>query len=512
MKKDAAPHEDDLLRIKSDGAPNRKKVIFICVDSLMSASIDKGIREKKLPTFRYLAEHGQYYKDLVTSFPTMSVSIDSTLLTGKYPIDHHVPSLVWYSAEDQRVVNYGTGVLEISRNGIDRFLEDAQLLNGRHLNPETPTLFEDLARKGLTSGSVNGLIYRGSSRHRLSFPLWMRAPAGLPKEMEVRGPDLLAYGAFSNPLKGYVKLPDRPTDAFGFNNGYSLNTVKYLVEQNKLPDFLYVYFSDLDQKLHKKGPSELEGVIRTDEQLGDLLQTFGSKEEALRKAVFVISGDNGMTPVLPADRHPVIDLNELLKGYHVLRTGSDVTKQTEIVLAVNDRMAYIYKLQPQLSFEQLAARLRTDPRIDILAWRQDGWIRVMRAGSSSSFAYRPKGRLMDPYRQSWTLADDPKLLDLRVDPKRHSLDYGQYPDVLQRLYSALYSHKGEFIVITADPGYEFKYDSSPTHKGGGAHGGISEAESLVPLFIAGTDRQPESLRMVDLKPYLMKLLTSGPSQ
>lgn len=508
VKKQAVPRENDLVRIQSE--TNRaKKVIYICIDSLMSPSIDNGIKEGKLPTFQFLAEHGQYYKRLVTSFPTMSVSIDSTLLTGKYPRDHHIPSLVWYSSKDQRVVNYGTGVMEISRNGIGHFMEDVPRLNGSHLNPQTPTIYEDLARQGLTSGSVNGLIYRGSSSHRLTFPLWMRVTTGLPKDIEVNGPDFLAFGAFSNPLKGNIKLPDHPTDAFGFNNAYSLNVVKYLIENNKLPDFLYVYFSDLDQRLHRKGPSTMEGVIRTDRQLKTLLEAFGSKEDALQQAVFIISGDNGMTPVLPAEQDPVIDLKESLKGYNVLRTGSAVTGQTEIVLAVNDRMAYVYKLHPQLSFERLAAQLKTDKRFDVIAWEQDGWIHVVRSGSSQTFAYRSKGPMKDPYRQTWTLANHPEVLDLRIDSKRHTLDYGQYPDVLQRLDSALHSHEGDFMVITARPGYEFKYDSSPTHEGGGAHGGISEAESLVPLLIAGTARKPDSLRMVDLKPYLLKVITRG---
>jgi len=51
-----------------------------------------------------------------------------------------------------------------------------------------------------------------------------------------------------------------------------------------------------------------------------------------------------------------------------------------------------------------------------------------------------------------------------------------------------------------------KYGSSPTHIGGAGHGGISQAESLVPLMIAGTDHKPESLRVVDLKSYFLQLL------
>ncbi|MNN78536.1 hypothetical protein D3C81_1951000 [compost metagenome] len=99
------------------------------------------------------------------------------------------------------------------------------------------------------------------------------------------------------------------------------------------------------------------------------------------------------------------------------------------------------------------------------------------------------------------------MLDLKVNDSAHFLDYGQYPDVLMRLSSALDSHPGEFLVVTAKPGYELADRSSPTHKGGGGHGSIRKMESLVPLIIGGTDQKPDYLRMVDLKGYLLNLLT-----
>ncbi|BFH62872.1 alkaline phosphatase family protein [Paenibacillus azoreducens] len=494
-------------RIHSKTNPDSPKIIFICVDTLMSQSIDKGIEQKKLPTFQYLIEHGQYYKNVVTSFPTMSVSIDSTLLTGTYPDEHRVPGLVWYSMQDKKLINYGSGFMEICRNGINQFLSDTLIhMNGSHLNPHTPTIYEELASIGLKSGSINGLIYRGSSDHQLTFPFWIHMPTVLPRKLKVKGPDLLAYAAFSNPLEGVKKLPVGPIGKFGFNNGYSLEMVKHLIQNEQLPDFLYVYFPDLDRRIHKKGPSDLDYVIRTDEQLQALLQAFDSREEALKKAVIIILGDNGMTHVLPKNQQPIIDLGQSLKGYQVLRPGSAVSDQTEIILAINDRMAYLYKLTSQYSFEQIAQTLQTDQRIDVLAWKDQGWIRVVRAGSSQEFAYQSQGDMVDPYKQTWTLDKDPNVLDLQINSQKHTLEYGHYPDVLRRLHSALNSHPGEYMVVTAKPGYELKYDSSPTHKGGAGHGGISQTESLVPLIIAGTDQKPEFLRVVDLKSYFLQLL------
>ena len=39
----------------------------------------------------------------------MSVTIDSTLITGTNPDKHKIPGLVWYNEDEQRIINYGNG-------------------------------------------------------------------------------------------------------------------------------------------------------------------------------------------------------------------------------------------------------------------------------------------------------------------------------------------------------------------------------------------------------------------
>lgn len=505
--KQEMPEENDLLRIRSRTGQASKKVIMICVDSLLAQAIDTGIKQNKLPGFRFLVEHGQYYKNVVSSFPTMSVTIDSSLLTGTYPNEHRVPGLVWYSAKDKKLVNYGTGPMEIVRHGINPVLSDALIhLNRDHLNPRTPTVYEALAERGKTSGSINGLVYRGTSDHTLSIPAWLHVPTELPREIRVKGPDFLAFGAFSNPLEGKKNLPEELDDRLGFSNENSFEVLKYLIKNNQLPDFVFVYLPDMDRKLHQKGPSELEGVIQTDKQLASFLQAFGSREEALKEAVIMIVGDSGVAKLLPADREPVVELHRSLGRYNVLRPGAAVTDQTEIVLAVNETMAYVYKLKSAPSLRDMANILKNERGIDLLAWKEQGWIRVVQGGTSDELRYRANGALIDPYGQSWQLDNNPRVLDLRINERNRTIDYGQYPDVLQRLSGALHSHDGEFMVVAAKPGYELADRSSPTHEGGGGHGSLSKTESLIPLIIGGTDRRPERLRVVDIKAFLLDLM------
>ncbi|ASA19746.1 alkaline phosphatase family protein [Paenibacillus donghaensis] len=504
------PKEQDLMRIKSANKENTKKVILLMADSLMAQAIDQGIREHELPAFKFLINHGQYYKDLVSSFPTMSVTIDSSLLTGKYPDVHRVPGLTWYSAGDKKKINYGTGPMELLRHGINPVLTDALIhLNGSHLNRNLPTIYEDLARQGLKSGSINGLIYRGASDHKLSIPGWIQGPTSLPKEIQVKGPDFLSLGSLTNPFEGIKNLPDGITNRLGINNNFAIEAVKYLIQANKLPDFLFVYLPDLDRELHKKGPTELNGVKKLDQQLQSLLQTFGSPEKALKDAIIIIAGDSGMTQILPAEQNPIIDLSSMFGDARILRPGEAVSKETEIILAVNETMAYVYPLKAERSLRDVANLIKNDPRIDFIAWKEKDWINVIQGSTAKQLKFKANGNLTDAYKQSWTVKQDSEILDLRVNAAAHSLDYDQYPDVLRRLSGSLDSHPGKFLVVTAKPGYELADRSSPTHKGGGGHGSIRKMESLVPLIICGTDQKPEYLRIVDLKAYLLNLLTTG---
>ncbi|MFD2114302.1 alkaline phosphatase family protein [Paenibacillus yanchengensis] len=506
QKQDSKPNEQDLLHIKSIKGEDSKKVILLVIDSLMTQAIDRGIQQKELPTFQFLTDHGQYYKDIVSSFPTMSVTIDSSLLTGAYPNEHRVPGLTWYSKNEKRVINYGTGPMEIFKHGINSVLEDALInLNGKHLNQQLPTIFEDLAQHGLKSGSINGLIYRGTMDHKLSIPPWVQVPTSLTKDIQVKGPDYFALGALSNPLQNIKNLPDGLTHRFGLNNSYSIETVKHLITTKQLPDFLFVYLPDLDQKLHKKGPSDLNGVKKVDRQLNSLLKTFGSLEEALNKAIIIIVGDSGMTQILPAEENPVIDLPSFFGDYHVLRPGETVSQETDIILAVNETMAYVYNLQTGKSLRDIADLLKVDPRIDIISWKEMDWIYAVQGKTAKELKFKANGKIIDPYKQTWTIEQDYEMLDLKINTN-HTLDYGQYPDVLQRLSGALNSHPGEFLIVTAKPGYELADRSSPTHKGGGGHGSIGQEVSLIPLIISGTDQKPQYLRIIDLKSYLLKLL------
>ncbi|OYD09937.1 phosphodiesterase [Paludifilum halophilum] len=496
---------------KLQKAPSSKKVIWLMVDSMMAHAIDQGIENGDLPALSYLTKHGHYQREVVSPFPTMSVTIDSSILTGTYPDQHRVPGLIWYDETEKRVVNYGTGLGEIIRDGTNQFLKDAIIhLNQKHLNTQTPTLYEDLADRGITSASINGLIYRGKTDHTLSFPAWISAPTSLPRELPVKGPDFLTFGAFANPLEGKVSLPDGITRSFGFSDPFPLEVTRYLIKKNRLPDFSFVYFSDADHSVHKKGPSDLSGLKKFDKELQSLLDSFGSWEKALNEAVWILSGDSGQTGLKSEKKEAVVRLDQHLKQYNQLAPGQKATPETDLVLCVNERMAYVYTLNPSIRERELVDVLKGDSRIDLISWKENEDVHVLHAGQDKKLQFRPGGPWQDPYRQKWEIRGDIETLDLQEDPREKQLTYGEYPDPLSRLWGAHHSHPGRFLVVNVRPGYELAIPSSPTHLGGGGHGSLHQTDSLIPCIITGTDQRPEHWRLVDFKDFLIRVLTQKP--
>ena len=151
-----------------------------------------------------------------------------------------------------------------------------------------------------------------------------------------------------------------------------------------------------------------------------------------------------MTQLLPANQRSVIDMPAMLRGISVLKPGEEVRAETEVALAVNETMAYVYNFKPSRSLRSLAEILSKDDRIDFVAWKENEWIHVLQGSTLKELRYKAKGNLIDRYKQTWTVKQDAKVLDLTLNADHRTLKYGQYPDVLERLFGSLNSHKGKF--------------------------------------------------------------------
>ncbi len=490
------------LSIQSEPAHQTgKPIVLLVIDSLMDKPLRKSIQEGNAPALQYLIQNGKYEPKMISSFPTMSVTIDSTLLTGVYADKHHVPGLVWFDSNEKRMIFYGNGAKEALK--IDQpqvFIDAIYQLNQVHLNKQTKTIHEELADKGKESASINGVIFRGNTEHTLRLPQWIAKSSGLPEQTKVTGPKWLSYATLAQQDPAH-NPNTRPWKKFGMNDDFSAQEMVYLIKQKQLPPFTLLYFPSNDNFVHRKGPDELRGIENADKALQSIFSAYGTWEQALKDVIWVVMGDSGQSYVYDDRQESVIDLRPLLK-YRIAPLNQPVGAEDQIVIAANERMAYVYALDDKVELTEVMAQLKQEERFDILAMNDKEFVRVMQGNSEKTLSYAPGGQYSDEFGQTWTLSGDHEVLDITVTDNR--IQYGRYPDVLARLYGGLHSHEGRYVVVTVQPGYELVGESSPTHVGGGAHGSLHELDSLVPLIISGADSEPSPKRIVDLKNWILK--------
>jgi len=478
-----------------------KKVVLLVIDSLMDEPLKKAIKENKAPALAFFMEHGNYSNTLVSSFPTMSVTIDSSIITGTYPNEHKIPALIWFDTDKQRVISYGNGLFEILKLGPAQIAENSLYqYNNSDLSPDVTTIHEELEKAGKQSASINTLIYRGNYEHTLEIPKTVAKLTDLPYEYHTKGPTYLSMGR----LLQQDSMNKHIVNRLGLNDAFSAQELIYLLKENILPAFTILYFPENDHPVHKKGPGTLKGIEELDQQLQKVLSVFPTWDDALENIVWVIIGDSNQSSVKKGKREALIDLRKALQSYKVLELGEKVRPKDELVITANERMSYIYYIGEQSATRSIASTLKRDSRIAWIAWKEGENIHVISPDHKGMLSLASKGPFKDEYQQTWSLKGNISILDLKL--KDTFIEYGDYPDALARLFGAMYSQKGEFLIADAKPGYEFVGESSPNHVGGGAHGSMHKVDSLTPILVTGTDKSIEHLRMVDLKEWILEVL------
>lgn len=484
---------------------NRKPVILLIVDTLMDPTLKAAILNHEAPAFKFFIDNGMYFPEVVSPFPTMSVNVDTTLLTGTNCDKHHLPGLVWFNQKEKRLINYGSHIRELWKLGLAQSLEDSLLnLNNSHISKQTKTIHEELEERGKSTASINALVYRGNTPQLLKSPNILQWFLRFPKSLETNSAKLFSYGALKkiNPATGYHHFWQK----FGFNDSFTTDELIFLIKENKLPDLTIAYFPDLDQSIHKNGRMNIKGIKKVDLHLQKILSLHGSWEAALKDKIWIIMGDNGQAWIHSNKKKALIDLRKLLGSYTIMKLKKGVQPNDELVLAVNERMAYIYTLDKEkLPLHRIVQHLERDRRIDVIAWREGKIIKVRSGERKGELRFSQGGNVTDPYGQSWKLEGNEKLLDLTIHDGH--IRYGEFPDALARLHSSLYSHEGDYVIVSAQPGYEFIGEGSPIHIGGASHGGLHAQDSLVPLIVTGTDKIPADLRIVKLKEWILSLMS-----
>lgn len=484
-----------------------KKVILLLIDSLMPEHFENVITSGKAPALKFLFDNGVYHQKCVTAFPTMTASVDASLLTGTYPDQHQIPGLIWYKADEQRLIDYINGTRTVLKLGINTTAGDVLInLNEKHLSKNVTTIFEELSDKGFSSGAINFIIHRGRTEHQLKLPLLLNLVTKFSYNNRIiSGPDHFNLGVMQKQNYSGRKLSysfnQTILKRFGINDSYAIQAAKYIIASGKQPDFLAIYLPDHDHYLHKYINQPIKSLAKVDKLIIDLLNTYGTWEQALEQNTFIIVGDHGQTQIGSCKKYN-INLDACLKDFNLVRVGKKVISNSDVIIANNERMAYIYPIKKEIS-AAIKTILLKDSRIDFVAWKEGKRVTVKKH-NGISLTFRKGKNFKDDYGMQWEVEGDLDVLDLTIE--EGLILYKSYPDALARLYGAIFSQAEDMILITAKPDYEFYSESFPIHLGGGSHGSLHYIDSIIPLIVAGASVIPNpNLRLVDIKDYILQL-------
>lgn len=475
-----------------------RPIVMIVVDSLVDEPLQEAIQMGKAPLFAYLQKKGYYEPHLISCFPTMSVSIDTTLLTGTLPREHKIYGLTYFHSVKQRLINLGTGALESLHFGLHQVLSDGLCkLNQELISSNVKTIHEEAP---VATGSLNAMIYRGDHPYLLTIPQLLRRIARLPEKVLTRGPKLFSLGALRklNPYSRHAQ----PWFRYGENDRFVIDEFMAIATKNELPPFTILYMPDNDDQLHQKGRQTVKGIIQANQELERVFNAFPSWEEAIRQVSWIVLGDSGQTNLLANRKEAYLDLKQMIPLRIMPTKQQKPTPQDQAVLCVNERMSILYLLDPELTYQQVVLMLKEHPYFDVIAWWEGEECHVASSQKEGLLSFAPSGEYHDEYQQSWQLTGDPSLLDLRLKGQR--IEYGQYPDALNRLMGN-YEAKARKIIFTCLPGYEMIFEASPTHKGA-AHGSLHQLDTYVPLIVTGLSSRPAHPRIQDLKAWILEEL------
>jgi hypothetical protein len=316
-----------------------KPVVLVVIDGLTPSVFEAA----DTPALRFLLEHGEYSR-AASTFPSLTPVCLASIATGAHPDVHHIPHLVWWYRDEQRIVEYGSSFGAVRAAGFARSIRDTIVdLNARHLSRDAETVYEALEGDGLTAGAINITCYRGRHRHLSTIP-------GVPA---VNGPRrFFFYSLYESDRTGApIAIRNR---ALGSIDAYAAWVGRWLVTRDGF-DFLVYYLPDYDFASHARGPdASPEALARSDAAVAALMDAAGGPEAFLERYAVVVCSDHGQLKVERTTR---------------LAAGDDL-------VTASNRAAMVYTGDPR----GVAERLDAEPAAGIVLFQEDGRLVARRDG------------------------------------------------------------------------------------------------------------------------------------
>jgi hypothetical protein len=188
----------------------------------------------------------------------------------------------------------------------------------------------------------------------------------------------------------------------------------------------------------------------------------------------------------------------------------------EIAVCPSMRSAQVYVLDEDRR-EELIARVvgvLTDLEgVDVTMW-MDGEQAVIRGGRGAELRFGPGMGVSDQRGGSWDVEGSLEVLGGRVEDGRFLSP--DYPNALERVWSALHCANGGDVLASAGRGYEFIDWGGSAHIGGGSHGSLHASDSFASLLFCGLDETATQLvsgrdlpALADITPAVCEYLAPG---
>jgi nucleotide-binding universal stress UspA family protein len=478
--------------------PAKKKLVLTYVDSLRTDMLERAIAEQRAPTFAALLERGVLIPDCVSSFPSVTPVACAEMVTGVRADEHWISGMNWYHRLERRYVEYGSSLDATRAFGVFRALYDLVYnMNLAHLSPEVETLFERLEDAGARTACTPFLIYRGRHRHQVTLEGLLRRAVDASRlkfQHHTWGPTELFYGD----LYASRAVPCKPTSLPGSRDGYSACCAAELIKQDGF-DFLLFSLPDNDNYSHRFGPeASVESIAKADGCFAKLTEASGGLEAFLDTHALILAADHAQTAV-----HRGLPLADLLgRQWTVLQPSEDRPERAQLAVSPTGRAAHIYLLPTdgeRAEHDQVRRTLAETEGIDLVCWLEsrggvllqrhevgipvgEEVVAVVERGGERLW-FHPGGPLTDLRGGHWEVQGELSVLNAVVEDGR--LSSAEYPDPLERVFSALAApHAGDFIVSLTS-GYEAVDWGGVSHAGGGSHGSLHRGDSLGPLLFVG---------------------------
>jgi len=495
----------------------KRRVVYVIVDGMGTEGFEQATSSGRAPAFAFLKSHGSYVRDSVAVFPTITPAATASLITGVTPAAHGIPGMCWYDREAQRFVNYGQSPRAAIVEGASQIVRDVMLnLNSKHLSRDVDTIHEQLDQIGLTTASINFMLFRGPYMHDVDPNLLTKALFRKKLPDQAPGPK---EHYFADAITGASEACSKLISARGIEkriratDAWAACVTRELLERDAA-DMILFYLHENDHCSHKDGPdTQVDNLAEADEHLAYVLDAFDSWEQAVEEVGFVVTADHAQSPI-SNDKDHILDLDEVLSDFKLVprKRGKEHFKNNDVAAAGNGRIGFIYlnEARKQQLHAPVVETLVSTRGIDQVMWREDdAYVVASKRGTLRFRQGEGADCVVDERDNKWVYEGDLSAVGGVVEG--NDIRTPEYPLALWRIKGGIDLDRMGDIVFTNDLTFETKDLAGGDHRGGGDHASLHVQDSMIP-FLSTLDEPPLHPSTVDVVPHIVEHLRRANSR